>query len=136
MDLTYTDNGTGLKNFAFVQYFKIGHKVPREEGLEGVDPTHGNHNYPFYWEKDELEQYTNADGSVRFWDTALQSLQLETFAHFELSVVGMNSAGKYVPIITITWGYEIHNGEVHVDPWQTVSPSDNQMNVINSIKTH
>lgn len=41
----------------------------------------------------------------------------------ELSVVGKNASGGYVPIHTISYGFEINNGAVTTYPITPITPS-------------
>lgn len=114
---------SGLTNFNFVQTIRTN--VP----LGGAhspynDPQPPDDNLPFYWTNSELPGQTNQNGfNVLFSDRPSRGMQNGTTWQAELSLVGMNSTGRYVPITTITYGFQIINNSVVLSPITTTTPS-------------
>ncbi len=123
IQLGYKDSGSGLTNFNYVQTIRTN--VPLGGATSPYnDPQPPDDNLPFYWTNAELPSYTNQNGyNVIFSDQPTRLMQNGTTWQAELSVVGMDSTGNYVPITTITYGFSIINNSVVLSPITTVTPS-------------
>ena len=94
------------------------------------DPQPADHNLPFFWTNTELPSYQSKNGfDLIFEDTPRRPIHSNgVWWRAELSVVGMDANGKYSPIQTITYGFEISNSKVIKYPIRTINPSAYHIN--------
>lgn len=128
--LGFQDDNTGLTNFNFVQTIRTN--VPKGGATSPYnDPQPPDDDLPFYWTNKELPGQTNQFGfNVLFQDWPQRVMANGTYWQAELSVVGMDSSGHYVPVSTITYGFQIINNDVVPIPIQEVNPSTFQLKSI------
>jgi len=123
IQLGYNYTGRGLTNFNFVQTIRTNKPLNAARSPYN-DPQPPDDNLPFYWTNAELTSQTNQNGfNVLFSDRPARPMVNGTTWQAELSVVGMNSTGNYVPITTITYGFQIINNSVVLSHITTITPS-------------
>ncbi len=121
--LGYKYTGRGLTNFNFVQTIRTNKPLGGARSPYN-DPQPPDDRLPFYWTRAELPGQTNKNGyNVLFSDSPSRPMVNGTTWNAELSVVGRNSTGHYVPITTITYGFKIINNSVRLSPITTITPS-------------
>ena len=122
--LGYKDAGSGLTNFNWVQTIRTNQPLGGATSPYN-DPQPPDDNLPFYWTNAELPSYTNQNGfSVIFADRPGRAGDASWQG--ELSVVGKNSSGGYQPLQTFTYGFDIKNDTVTLQPLQPSTPTDFQ----------
>lgn len=119
--LGYTDAGSGLSNFNWVQTIRTNQPLGGATSPYN-DPQPPDDNLPFYWTNAELPSYTNTNGYNVIFIDGPQRPGNATWQG-ELSVVGMNGQGGYQALQTFTYGFDINNGKVTLQPLQPSSPS-------------
>lgn len=126
IQLGFKYTGNGLTNFNFIQTIRTN--VPLGGASSPYnDPQPADDNLPFYWTNTELPSQINQNGfDVLFSDRPSRLMVNGTKWQAELSVVGMNRTGHYVPITTITYGFQIINNKVVIFPIKTSTPTSFQ----------
>lgn len=112
ISLGYIDGYEGFTDFNYVQTIRTNKPLGGANSPYN-DPQPGDDDLPFYWTNAELQNFTNKDGyDVKFYDTPKRLNENGTWWSAELSVVGRNTNGKYVPLYTISYGFKIVNNKL------------------------
>lgn len=90
---------------------------------EEINDSPGN-GTPYYWEDNEMGTWTNVEGfSTMFFDSPGRSKDSQSvFWRAELTIGGMKD-GVFVPLGTMTYGFDINNGKLSIIPLQVSQPT-------------
>jgi len=131
ISLGYIDGYDGFTDFNYVQTIRTNKPLGGANSPYN-DPQPSDDDLPFYWTNAELPNYTNKDGyDVKFYDNPKRQNENGTWWNAELSVVGRNANGRYMPLYTISYGFKIVNNRVVRYPITIITqPSDFHLNSI------
>jgi hypothetical protein len=139
--LGYGENTSGLTNLDWIQ--TIERTNPEGVCERFVDPKGSEQegHFPFYFTADQKkdpwwwpkDKYYSA--TFRDWP-AVEGRNFSQSFEAELSLVGLNKKGKYVPIATLKYGFSLEPGDDKVRPYtpMIVKPSQYHLDVIRKAK--
>lgn len=110
-------------------------KDGRNDSSDYVDPDPNEDDKPFYYTDEEEAYKVGKDGySTTFTDTPFRYTGSDHTTWIgELSIVGMKD-GVWVPILTITYGFEIKGDTIILIPIMYTTPSQFHLNAIPNSK--
>jgi|GEM_PF-5034012 hypothetical protein len=126
--LGFNDSGSGYTDFRWVQTVRTNRPIGGATSPYN-DPQPPDDNKPFYYTDAENSSYTNTEGyDAVFSDRIKRENNVDVTWQAELTLVGQMN-GMYYPITTMSYGFQIQNGALTINPIQyNVTPSQFQLN--------
>jgi hypothetical protein len=120
--LGYNDPKKRYSEYRWIQTVRTNSLNATAKGKSPFNDSPGN-GTP-YWEEHEMGTWTNVDGfSTMFFDSPGRSKDSQSFFwRAELTIGGMKD-GVFVPLGTMTYGFDINNGKVTITPLQVSQPT-------------